>query len=132
MFSFRRLALIAGILFGLSSPTPASAGSVSPLLGEGPGVRPLALAGETVATTYTVWYQQPGQRWTGISGLSYYDGCRIGDNYLRRGWRAYIERESSRLSVRSLGTREAETSADEREPSDQLAVRSTYYVAWTY
>lgn len=43
------------------------------------------------AATYTVWYRVPGQRWTGISGLSYYSACRLRDQYLERGWQAYVK-----------------------------------------
>jgi hypothetical protein len=43
--------------------------------------------------TYTVWYQRPGYRWTGISGLSYYHACQVRDDLLSKGVNAYIERE---------------------------------------
>mgnify|MGYP007073346567 CR=1 FL=1 len=38
-----------------------------------------------------VWYQFPGTRWHGISGLDYYDATRVRDRYLRSGARAYIQ-----------------------------------------
>ena len=47
--------------------------------------------GTTMATTYTVWYRRDrGQRWHSTSGLSYYHACRLRDDYLRRGWDAFV------------------------------------------
>src|SRR5205823_692296 len=101
------------------------------------GERALALtsepgAGDRLAATYTVWYRPPGRRWTGISGLSYYHACRMRDDYRRRGWSAYVEREYSRRSVRPLLMLAAETDTDERGASARPAVRSRYYVEYTY
>ncbi len=60
-----------------------------------PTASPDALSNLSAKDSYTVWYQAPGRRVRGISGLSYYDARQLRDDYLKRGWDAWIEKEKN-------------------------------------
>ena len=79
--------LFVGTLFFpvCGSNAPATAG-------EPPANVREARPGAEATSTYTVWYRRGNQRWRGIRGLSYYHATRVRDQYIRAGYRAYIER----------------------------------------
>jgi hypothetical protein len=77
--------LIAVGLLGLSlalAPADAFGREVSAASGR--------VAGNSRSRSWTVWYQRPGQRWTGRSGLSYRDACLLRDEYEQKDWLAYV------------------------------------------
>ena len=44
------------------------------------------------AETWTVYYRRGNTRWSATTGLSYYHATRLRDDYIKKGYRAYVQR----------------------------------------